>query len=80
METAPITSAVVRLSATGEMTKDGAPVTQKSWRRERPRETSQARRVSKTPRSCIVSGQSSPAILGNYEAHRGERLMALTAV
>ena len=34
METAPITSAVVRLSATGDITNASPPVTQKSWRSE----------------------------------------------
>ena len=54
MTTAPITSAVVRLSATGEMAKARSPVIQNRESREKPRETSQARRASNTPRSSRV--------------------------
>ena len=51
MTTAPISRAVVRLSATGEMKKASRPVSQKMVRRENPRETSQPRRALKTLRS-----------------------------
>ena len=54
MATVAISRAVVRLSASGEMTKDSTPVSQKIWRREKPRETSQARRALNTPRSSMV--------------------------
>src|SRR5690606_8944443 len=47
----PITSAVVILSATGEMKNASRPVSQKITRNENPRETSQPRMASKTLRS-----------------------------
>ena len=52
--TAAITSAVVRLSATGEMTKASAPVIQKTVRSVKPEETNQARIAWKTLRSSMV--------------------------
>ncbi len=47
-------SAVVRLSATGEIKKLSRPVIQKMLRRVKLRETSHARRASNTRRSCRV--------------------------
>ncbi len=48
MTTAHMSRPVVRLSATGEMKKERAPVIQKSLRKEKPAETSLTRRASKT--------------------------------
>ena len=54
MATAPMTSAVVRLSAMGERKKAKRPVHQKMARRENPAAQSQARSASKTWRSSRV--------------------------
>ena len=45
MTTAPMSSAVVRLSAKGEIKNESAPVTQKTVRRVNPRLTSQERKA-----------------------------------
>jgi hypothetical protein len=49
--TAPISRAVVRLSATGEMKKASRPVIQKIWRRVNPLLTSHERSARKVLRS-----------------------------
>ena len=46
--TAPITNAVVRLSATGEMKNARMPVNQNTARRDNPNETRRVRKAEKT--------------------------------
>jgi hypothetical protein len=54
MTTAHIKSAVVRLSATGEMQNASPPVIQKSARRPKPLRINQERKASNTCRSCMA--------------------------
>jgi hypothetical protein len=54
MTTAPISNAVVRLSAMGLMKNASRPVIQKTCRRLKPFETSHTRSASNTPRSSMV--------------------------
>src|SRR6185503_11222273 len=54
MTTAPITSAVVKLSATGEMKNASMPVSQNTAWRDNPLEIKRARKASKMLRSLIV--------------------------
>ena len=49
--TAPITSAVVRLSATGEMKNASMPVSQNTARKDRPNET--RRGLQRHQRRCV---------------------------
>ena len=51
--TVPISSAVVRLSAIGEMQNANAPVIQNRLRKLKPRDTNHPRSASNTPRSSI---------------------------
>ena len=52
--TPAMTSAVVRLSSTGDRKKPIRPVSQNNWRNENPRLTSSARIASNTLRSAIA--------------------------
>ncbi|MNY32294.1 hypothetical protein D3C86_1665010 [compost metagenome] len=77
--TAPISRAVVRLSAMGEMQKARAPVTQNRPRSEKPRPTSQARSASNTRRSSRVLMKVMAASRNRKSSPNSSRLCRMAA-